>query len=228
MLRDCRRWLAAVLMILILCTCAAAEVQLDREGSVSVQIHTAEGVNIKNARVEIYRVGDAVIKDHNLCFELSADFVGSGISLDCAVGDVPASDAETYIDAQKLQPHMKTVTDESGTAVFSGVLPGLYLVRQNGFEGKKQYFSEISAFMVSVPMSQDGASEWDYALEAQPKVNALPTPTPTPKPADTPSDPTLPQTGMLRWPIPVLGAGGLAIFALGWVLFFVSRKDRNA
>ncbi|MCC8126488.1 MAG: hypothetical protein LIO92_03690 [Clostridiales bacterium] len=36
--------------------------------------------------------------------------------------------------------------------------------------------------------------------------------------------PILPQTGQLNWPIPVLTLCGLAVFALGWKLFFGGKK----
>lgn len=40
--------------------------------------------------------------------------------------------------------------------------------------------------------------------------------------AVTPTDPTLPQTGTLNWPIPVMTVAGLLLVGLGWYLF--SRK----
>lgn len=42
---------------------------------------------------------------------------------------------------------------------------------------------------------------------------------------ETPSEPTLPQTGALNWPIPVLTISGLLLVGLGWYLF--SRKKEN-
>lgn len=40
-----------------------------------------------------------------------------------------------------------------------------------------------------------------------------------------PADPTLPDTGQLNWPIPVLVVLGLILFSLGWVLRFGKKKD---
>lgn len=42
-----------------------------------------------------------------------------------------------------------------------------------------------------------------------------------PKP-DKPSKPTLPVTGQLWWPVPMLAMGGILLFTLGWV-----RKRRS-
>lgn len=38
----------------------------------------------------------------------------------------------------------------------------------------------------------------------------------------------LPQTGQLNWPVPVLICAGLALFVVGWVLFFRRKKEKNA
>lgn len=45
-------------------------------------------------------------------------------------------------------------------------------------------------------------------------------PAETTKPAPKP----LPQTGQLRWPIPVLSAAGMVLFAVGWIMYRRKRK----
>lgn len=57
-------------------------------------------------------------------------------------------------------------------------------------------------------------------------VEIEPTPTPAPVPEE-PAVPTLPQTGQLNWPVPVLAGAGLALFAAGWVLRY-GKKDDDA
>ncbi|MBQ9720353.1 MAG: hypothetical protein IJV64_06615, partial [Oscillospiraceae bacterium] len=52
-----------------------------------------------------------------------------------------------------------------------------------------------------------------YTVDATPKMTLAPaSPTPTP----TPTGPTLPQTGQLWWPVPVLAVLGLFCVAIGW------------
>ena len=60
---------------------AMADVDLGRSGSVAVRIHTADGVNVKGARIGLYRVGEAAIENSNLKFELTGSFAGCGVSL---------------------------------------------------------------------------------------------------------------------------------------------------
>lgn len=75
----------------------------------------------------------------------------------------------------------------------------------------------------------------------KPEVSLTPRPGVTTSPpaggSGTPSDsgygsgspgtdtPTLPQTGQMNWPVPVLTAAGLFVFTLGWIMRFGKRKD---
>lgn len=45
-----------------------------------------------------------------------------------------------------------------------------------------------------------------------------------PAPTDASSDEILPQTGQLNWPVPVLAATGLVVFAMGWGMFNRKRE----
>ena len=216
------RTMLVVLALMLAFSALAAGFDMDRLGSISVLIHTAKDVKVKNAKIELYRVGDPVIKDSNLVFELSDDFAGSGVSL----GDVNAAGLadklSLYAKNMNVEPVAKATSGKDGQVLFGDLPVGLYMVKQNGF-AKKEYFTEISPFLVSVPMTQ--GNEWVYAIDASPKVNTRPKPTPTPKPTPEPTDETLPQTGMLRWPIPVLGVSGLLLFSIGWALCFIKKKD---
>jgi hypothetical protein len=57
-----------------------------------------------------------------------------------------------------------------------------------------------------------------------------PDPGESPEPGTPPPDggttgPTLPQTGQLWWPVPVLSAAGLLLFGLGWAWRAKGRRD---
>ena len=243
---------AVLLTLMLLCGAAQAEGVLSRNGSISVHIRTAEGENVPEAQIELYRVGDPDPESNSLAFVLSAAFAGSGIALDDLHGSTAADALNAYIEAQNVTPDAEQVTGMDGRVHFADVPCGLYLVRQNGFYGEGNgVFIQIAQFVVSVPMMNESGTGWIYDIQAQPKANPAtepgpsigpggppgtpvetdpPEPTFTPAPTNTPppSEPSLPQTGMLRWPIPVLGVSGLVVFAAGWALAFGKRKDQNA
>lgn len=220
-----KRILLMALALMLCCAAVAEDFDIDRKGSISVLIHTNKDVRVQNARLELYRVGDPVIENSNLTFQLTADFASSGANL----FDLNAAGlANTLAETAKNVAYVATAnTDKQGQVSFDDLDVGLYLVVQNGFT-KKMYFSEIAPFIVSVPMSNDAGTGWNYHIDASPKVNTKPKPTAKPSTTAAPGDEPLPQTGMLRWPIPVLGLGGLLIFCLGWVLCFMRKNKKDA
>lgn len=211
-----------VLALMLACSAMAAGFDMDRKGSISVLIHTAKDVKVPNAKIELYRIGDPSIENSNLVFDLSADFAGSGVSLDDPNSKSLVETLSDYAESMNVAPVATATTGENGKVMFGDLGVGLYMVKQNGF-AKTEYFTEIAPFIISMPMTED--NEWVYAINASPKVNTRPRPTATPEPTDPPTDERLPQTGMLRWPIPVLGIGGLLLFSLGWALCFMKKRD---
>ena len=209
---------------------AAAAVNLDKSGSVSVHIHTQNGINVQDARIGLYLVGKPEIVNHNLHFSPTGSFEECNVSLNNLSDTGIAAELAAWAKANRIASNMQTHTDSEGKASFEAVSPGLYLVIQSGFkDGKTGRFSEIQPFIVTVPMSSEAGTSWIYEIEAQPKVNPIITPSPTVKPTTPPSDASLPQTGMLRWPVPVWGVGGIVLFSIGWALFFGKKKaDRDA
>lgn len=118
----------------------------------------------------------------------------------------------------------------AGQAVFTELKTGLYVVSQSSGEETPGY-SAIDAFLISLPQRQNGAYVYDLTAEPKVPVETAPTePTPPteptePTPPTEPEDPpNLPQTGQLNWPIPLMAVLGLALFALGWGLFFDSKR----
>lgn len=72
---------------------------------------------------------------------------------------------------------------------------------------------------------EDGVYQYDVTaaikseLEKEPETTVPPT--------TKPSDSSLPQTGQLNWPIPILVVLGLGLFIAGWLLRFARKKDGN-
>lgn len=230
-MRRARVWrvVLAALAALLIAT-AAAEFDPSAVGSISVRIHTAEGANVEGAHIALYRVGEPVVKDANLTFEPNKDFKGSGETLADLSADGLADRLWRFAQKNGVKPAAEGDTAKDGTLTLKGVTAGLYVVAQEGFAQGKGGFTEIEPFAVSMPMTNSEGTGWTYEITAQPKVGVVAQPTATPAPTDAPTDEKLPQTGMLRWPIPVLAVVGVLLFSLGWALCFMKKKksDRDA
>lgn len=102
--------------------------------------------------------------------------------------------------------------DKDGEIAFTGLELGLYLLVQH--KAAKGY-ETAAPFLVSVPMEEDGVLRYD--VDASPKVELEKKPEPTSTTPPAPTDPRLPYTGQLNWPVPGSdGAGtGPACAGLG-------------
>ena len=223
-MRKIMRIAAVALALMLTLNALAAVVDLNRKGTIVVRVHTVDEIIVDRAVLKLYRVADAKIKNNNLTYELTGAFASSGVSLDDLDDSKVANKLASMI--KKSTPVVQAqITDDDGYAYFNDVEVGLYLVVQDGFDGPKKYFSPVESFLVSMPHS--GGANWTYYVVAQPKVRVLPTPKPTPKPPDSPSDDTLPQPGLVMWPVMALGGGGVLMFALGWALVFLKKKEQT-
>ena len=224
-MRNMMKKIALLALAMMLCFSAmAAEFSMDKTGSITLTIQTAQGVKVENAVIELYRVGDPKIENAALKFELTGEFAETGVSL----SDLNAAGLADALAAAAKNPVASATTGADGVVKFDDLSVGLYLVKQNGFAAQ-MYFSEIAPFIITIPMTNAEGNGWDYDIEAGPKVNVLPKPTATPAPTTTAKpDASLPQTGMLRWPIPVMGVCGLVLFSLGWALCFMKKNSKDA
>lgn len=193
--------LALLLVPAALCPAAAS----DQRGSVSVRI-TWSGQPVPGGTVTLYRVADLA---EDLTFSPAPGFSDCGTDLNGALTASAAHALADYAAARSIPGETKSLTAE-GFACFPDLMPGLYLlVQPSAGEG----FEPFNPFLVSIPTVIDDAIYYD--VEAGPK--AAPTPTPPPD---------LPQTGQLRWPVPVLAFTGAALLLLG--LLPERRKRREA
>ena len=206
--------LAAVLVLAMPMRAQAHDVpDLSRKGSVTVTVRMGE-TPVSGGSLTLYRVGDIAEDDGNYSFALTEAFLASGVSLD----DLSAPElAETLAEyAGNTSGVTKTIAAD-GSAAFTELELGLYLaVQTDAAPG----YSKLTPFLVSVPYMEDGAYQYDVDATVKGELERTPTPTePT-----TPPDPTLPETGQLNWPIPVLATLGLILFATGWCIT-AKKKD---
>ena len=224
--------LCAVLLCgAFLCGAAAqAYPDLTRTGSILVCVLDTEGTPVPGGELQCFQVA----KLTNAGYVPVNGFENSGVSLDTFLSDGTGAAELAKELTQKRPANAKFVSaepNEAGKVLFSQLELGLYLVSQSVPADR---YHALDPFLVTVPLSENGL--WIYDIDAAPKVgraSPAPTTTPTTEPSTTPtttptasttSTPTgrpisrLPQTGQLRWPVPVLAGMGLVFLLIGWIL----------
>lgn len=203
----------------------AADLDLDKTGSISLTMKNSSGTTVSGGSLTIYRVAQITKDNANLAYTLTSDFASFTKPLDNIEDANLAKELADYAKKQSLTGTTTTI-GSSGIAKFENLALGLYLVVQ---PKAADNYNAVNPFLVSVPLQEDGI--WVYDVDASPKVEAYTkTPTnPTTPTTATPIIPTtpgkLPQTGQLNWPIPILAISGLLLFTLGWSLTFVEKKQ---
>lgn len=157
--------LLAALTLLASPARAAASIDVDRTGSLSIR-YAHDGAPVSGARFDLWRVADV---DADGAFTLSGDFAGCPVQLTGLSGGSWRALAETlaaYAARGAFAPLLSGETDADGTLRFAPLRTGLYLVTGQPFSDG-QYVYTAEPFLVSLP-SPDGDG-WRYALDASPK-----------------------------------------------------------
>ena len=196
-----------------------------RKGSVTVSMQF-DGEPVSGGRMTLYRVGEVSQNDGNYTFVPTGEFIRWGS--DFGTLDSAQKSAETAKSLKRFIQSNRSIVANArenigtdGKVTFSNLEQGLYLLVQTR---PATGFSRVNPFLVSIPYEQDG--EYLYDVDAQAKTELEQEPTPT-KPPEKPGG-KLPQTGQLNWPVPVLAAAGLVLFAIGWGIRFRRKRDQDA
>ena len=190
-----------------------------QKGSLSVVMQNRKtNTKIPGGEVVLYQVAE-------ITYAFTNGFENCGLKLDNLEDELLAEKLKAEIGASTVGVAQTIGAD--GTAGFSGLEEGIYLVVQtkaaNGYE-------MFSPFLVSLPMRENG--QWKYQVEAMPKIEVsvsgkpetpVKQPVSTPKPVSSGNNLRLPYTGQLIWPVPVMAIAGMLLFAVGWSL----RKDKK-
>lgn len=220
-----RKWIIRLLLPVLVwglcCHARAAELPDPERPSSVTFIMEFEGTALEGGSLSLYRVGQIGPDGRQF------------VPVDALAGDCPSLEnlqdpalAETLHDlAIACNLQLYTAPIRAGQAVFSDLKPGLYVVGQQDGEHIPGY-APIDHFIISLPQWQ--GDTYLYDLTAAPKVPLVPEPTEPTQPPPTEPDvpPDLPQTGQLNWPVPVMAVFGMALFALGWGLFFSAKRRR--
>lgn len=131
-----------------------------------------------------------------------------------------------YVTECQMEAAAEGVTDSDGVLCLPAqgdVLPqGLYLVVAERYTKENCYY-DVAPFMLQLPTLNTQEHRWDYQVTVVPKytMDAVPeTPDTDGGGTDdsTGNGPeTLPQTGQLWWPVPILLCAGLVLVLLGYL-----------
>ena len=221
-----KRYATLFLTLLLLCfmsITAYAHEALDesRKGTITVKMEY-DGRTITGGTFTAYRVGQIQKDNGSYSFVKTSDMEAFPGGYDDIGSAKLAEDAAAFLKEHSVRAYA-TAENKGGTAVFTDLETGLYLIVQT--EASDGY-KPLKPFLVTVPMNENG--KYVYEVNAAGKFQPQPdNPDKPDKPTtpQKPSEPTLPQTGQLNWPVPVLAALGLMVFSAGWVLRFWKKKD---
>lgn len=171
----------SVLLILVLAACmpvvamadpAARQPDYTRHGSINITLLTAaDRTPVPGGTLELFPVAMAKAEDGNNILEYTADFAACGADLaDVGNSDAVKAMANTLSNwaKEKKLSGTKTAVKADGTAAFSDLPLGLYLVTQpealHGYE-------PVAPFLVTVPVWDEVSGELRYAVNAEPKCD---------------------------------------------------------
>ena len=214
-----KRIFSVIFVSLMLCALtvtvfSAPVIDLSRTGSISITM-TYNGDSVPGGTLTLYQVADVQMNDADCSFAFTEKFAECGIELNDITDPEVAESLAAFIAETALQGTTLEINEE-GQIVFEDLKLGLYLlIQQNSADG----FSNVNPFLVSVPRLQN--EEYQYDVNASPKIALEPVkPSESTEPSEPtePTEPNLPQTGQLKWPIPVLSIGGVLLIVLGIIL----------
>ena len=212
---------AAVLCLGIVLPAQARELpDPDRTGSITISL-CYDGQVLNSCSLTIRRVGQLVVGGADDQFGLTEPLREDGPALD-DLADPALAQALAELAGEKQLPAL-TAEIKDGLAIFPDLETGLYLVTQAP-ENACKGFAPIQPFLISMPQWMD--ETYVYELTASPKVPLVSEP--VTKPPATPSKPgdsTLPQTGQLNWPVPMMILLGLSLFITGWLMRFKMKRE---
>ena len=199
---DLKKHAAALLLVLCLLVTSAlpalatsANIKLvdssgnPTTGTIRVTLYdSANDKALSGGKLTLYRVAEVKRQNGNLIYEYCGDFYGCGIALGDLTDSTLAGQLQEFLPAN-AEGIVQAVSND-GNVVFDDLELGLYLVVQtkasNGYK-------PVNSFLVSLPMAEDG--QWNYEVDASPKVGAYtPEPETPPSPPDTPDKPDKPDT----------------------------------
>lgn len=185
-----------------------------QKGSVTVEMKDVTGGSLA-----IYQVGVIRTEDNLSFYAKTESMEAFPDSYDDIHSAVLAENIAAYIADHHVEPNA-VAANTDGKAIFANLDLGLYLIVQT--EASEGY-EPLKPFLISVPMEKNGQYQYDVSAEGKFELYKESEPD-IPVPPDVPN-PDIPNTGQLKWPIPVLTVVGLGLLSLGWILRFGKKYN---
>lgn len=169
-------WICCVTMLVaIACPVSASAVSsLDTQQPCSLTLHyQKENQGFSGLEIKIYRVAEF---EGDGTYELIAPFDSYPVRIHDITTQKEWRDATqtlvAWVDADGLEPTAVAETDETGTVVFEGLEPGLYLIL--GVDAETATGTvRFEPFLIFLP-TPDENGQPDYDMEANPKSIVVP------------------------------------------------------
>ncbi|MBQ6431581.1 MAG: hypothetical protein IJJ99_06895 [Oscillospiraceae bacterium] len=229
-------FLLPALLCLFLLPAAALTPDLSRTGSIRLTMRY-EGQPVGGGELTIYRVA-GIRTENGYSFAPVSGLESFDFSAAALERPELASEVLAEVEKVGLTGYTEQIGAD-GVVRFDDLTLGLYLIEQ---KVSAPGFGCIRPFFVCLPMAEDGeliydvdASPKPFPMEPQPTEPTTPTDPTTPTEPSHPTEPTdptvpdetLPQTGQLKWPVPVLGIGGTLCLLAGLLVLLCMRKERD-
>lgn len=184
-------WLFAVMVLCFanMTVLAKTVPDLNVKGSISATMMDSQEKPVGGGTLTLIRVAEVQVDDGNYTFEYTDEFKDCGISMD-ELESKPGVLAEAlaaYAKEHGIDGKTETIGAD-GKISFSKVELGLYLVIQ---KSAAEGYHAINPFIVTVPIK--GETDWEYAVNAEPKMEKaekLPPKPDEPEESEQPSEET--------------------------------------
>lgn len=207
-------------------TFAMGTVVKEPTGSITVKV-VYDGTALEGMKLTAYRVGDLVESEDG---QLEFQRVLVRKSLNTQLKADPKKLADELLMFVKNNSHITfakqiKAADHNGNITFTDCQPGVYLiVQEENYQKNNVSYEKLNHFLVTVPYN--GKYQVDATAKASLDIydkeqETSPT-TPAPNPG---TGNKLPQTGQMKWPVPVLSISGMVLFVAGWCLYRQEEKE---
>lgn len=174
--------ITAVILLLVQCLPVhvyAQDIDLTKKDC-SVAAVLTDGKNyISGSTLEIYRAADIVKEDEKYHYAYTEAFSKASEAADISRDDIDFEIEKKSIagalddilnKGTEISPEGVEVTDKNGRVLFAGLSPGMYLIRQ---KSRAPGYYRLPSFVVTVPVKNNNGTDWNYNVDAVPKMEKI-------------------------------------------------------